>query len=108
MNCSGNVNVFQQAGIGLAAAIDGATDYLGEEQLFNNGNINESGFFISVPNTQNQKNVIDDKGNFTYDYKYGRTEGTFRNTSSGRLSQKSLCRKTLPTGCRNRFLLHTN
>lgn len=50
-------------------------DYLGEEQLFNNGNINESEFYISVPNTQNANNVIDDNGNFTYDYKYGRTEG---------------------------------
>jgi glutamate racemase len=43
--------------------------------MFNSSNINKSEFYISVPNAQNANNVIDNKGNFTYDYKYGRTEG---------------------------------
>jgi glutamate racemase len=50
-------------------------DYLGRENLFNKGSIDESEFYISVPNTENENNVIDETGNFTYDYKYGRSEG---------------------------------
>jgi hypothetical protein len=48
--------------------------YLDEQELFNSGKINESEFYISVPNTQNNNNIIDDNGNFTYEYKYGRNE----------------------------------
>jgi len=48
-------------------------DYLKAESLFNDhGNINESEFYISVPNKANKNNVIDEFGRFTYDYKYGR------------------------------------
>jgi len=48
-------------------------DYLKEEALFNDhGNIEESEFYISVPNKANKNNVIDELGRFTYDYKYGR------------------------------------
>jgi glutamate racemase len=48
-------------------------DYLKAESLFNNeGNINESEFYISVANKANKNNVIDSLGRFTYDYKYGR------------------------------------
>ena len=53
-------------------------DYLGEKKLFNNGSIEDSEFYISVPNTQNGNNVIDASGNFTYDYKYGRSEGSIQ------------------------------
>lgn len=47
-------------------------EYLGEKSLFNNDKIENSEFYISVPNTENQSIVIDDNGRFTYDYKYGR------------------------------------
>lgn len=36
---------------------------------------NDSEFFISVPNTDNTNVQLDAEGRFTYDYKYGRTEG---------------------------------
>jgi hypothetical protein len=52
--------------------------YLSEEKLFNNSSLNESEFYISVPNTKNENNILDDNGNFTYDYKYGRTEGNIQ------------------------------
>lgn len=48
--------------------------YLTLENLFAKNNINESEFFISVPNLTNNKIVMDDNGNFNYDYKYGRNE----------------------------------
>jgi hypothetical protein len=38
--------------------------------------MNESEFYISIPNADNKNNVIDETGNFTYEYKYGRTEGS--------------------------------
>ncbi len=53
-------------------------DYLGERRLFNDGTINDSEFYISVPNTLNENNIIDESGNFTYDYKYGRSEGSIQ------------------------------
>lgn len=34
-----------------------------------------SRFYISVPNNDNKNVIVDDKGRFTYDYKYGRNEG---------------------------------
>lgn len=49
--------------------------YMKEKNLFNpSGDMMNSEFFISVPNTANQNVQIDDKGRFPYDYKYGRTE----------------------------------
>lgn len=48
-------------------------DYLKQEALFNpEGDIKNSEFYISVPNTNNPNTVIDDQGRFPYDYKYGR------------------------------------
>lgn len=50
--------------------------YLKEKKLFNpSGNIKNSEFFISVPNITNGNIDADDNGRFSYDYKYGRTEG---------------------------------
>ena len=48
-------------------------EYLSEEKLFNDGNIEDSEFYISVPNKSNQSVSLDENGNFTYEYKYGRT-----------------------------------
>ena len=48
-------------------------DYLKKEKLFNsNGNINNSEFYISVPNKDNANNKIDNNGRFPYNFKYGR------------------------------------
>ncbi|PRX43798.1 glutamate racemase [Salegentibacter salegens] len=50
--------------------------HLKEEKLFNEkGNINNSEFYISVPNQDNSNNITNEKGDFTYEYKYGRSEG---------------------------------
>ena len=50
--------------------------YMKEKQLFNpEGDIRESEFYISVPNTSNPKVETDAQGRFPYDYKYGRAEG---------------------------------
>jgi len=49
--------------------------YLREQQLFNQSNISHSEFYISIPNVDNPSIQIDQNGNFTYDYKYGRSAG---------------------------------
>ena len=49
--------------------------YLDESQLFNNDDIMNSEFYISVPNSLNSNNIIDENGNFIYEYKYGRDAG---------------------------------
>lgn len=50
--------------------------YLKENNMHNpNGNINQSEFFISVPNVVNQDVKVDANGDFTYEYKYGRKAG---------------------------------
>lgn len=50
--------------------------YMKEKQLFNpGGDMRESEFYISVPNTSNPEVKTDAQGRFPYDYKYGRTEG---------------------------------
>ncbi len=50
--------------------------FLKEEELFNNsGQINNSEFYISIPNRDNTGIQINDNGDFPYDYKYGRNEG---------------------------------
>ena len=49
--------------------------YLEESELFNNGDIKESEFYISTPNLLNKNIMVDDNYNFTYDYKYGRNAG---------------------------------
>lgn len=48
-------------------------NYLLEEKLFNTANIEDSEFYISVPNKMNSSLSLDEYGNFTYDYKYGRS-----------------------------------
>ena len=50
--------------------------YLKEKKLFNpSGDINNSEFYISVPNSANPNIQLDQNGRFPYNYKYGRTEG---------------------------------
>lgn len=50
--------------------------HLKEEKLFNeNGDINNSEFYISVPNRKNPNIIANEKGDFPYEYKYGRSEG---------------------------------
>ncbi|MFC2083925.1 glutamate racemase [Bacteroidota bacterium] len=50
-------------------------EYLHKKNMFNNDNILNSEFYISIPNPSNTNNVFDGKENFTYDYKYGRKAG---------------------------------
>ena len=50
-------------------------EYLGENNLFGNNELNKSEFYISVPNVQDKNIKLDSLGNFTYEYKYGRTAG---------------------------------
>lgn len=50
--------------------------YLHDNRLFNpSGNLTGSEFFISVPNPYNPVVKTDNRGRFTYDYKYGRNAG---------------------------------
>lgn len=50
--------------------------YLAENNLMNPaGQMDQSEFYISVPNLQNPDVQLDDAGRFTYDYKYGRQAG---------------------------------
>jgi len=50
-------------------------EYLGENNLFGDNELNNSEFYISVPNVLNKNVKLDSLGNFTYEYKYGRTTG---------------------------------
>lgn len=52
--------------------------YLNETKLFNNSSIMKSEFYISIPNSKNSNNKIDESGNFTYEYKYGRDAGNIQ------------------------------
>jgi len=49
--------------------------YLNENNLFNTSNIENSEFYISVPNLENKNNKMKDDFNFTYEYKYSRNSG---------------------------------
>jgi glutamate racemase len=49
--------------------------YLDEQNLFDNGNIANSQFYISVPNLSNKNIQLENTLNFTYKYKYGRNAG---------------------------------
>jgi len=53
-------------------------DYLRETQLLNNSEIDQSEFYISIPNVPSPNVLLDVAGNFTYEYKYGRTPGIIR------------------------------
>ncbi|RLD21483.1 MAG: Asp/Glu/hydantoin racemase [Bacteroidetes bacterium] len=50
--------------------------YLAENDLWGNDKNENSEFYISVPNSLLDENEINDKGEFPYDYKYGRTENS--------------------------------
>lgn len=53
--------------------------YMKAKNLFNpSGDMQNSEFYISVPNSENDDVKLDDKGRFPYDYKYGRTEGNIQ------------------------------
>ncbi len=60
-------------------AVDTAKElykYLKKESLFDpSGNMNESEFYISIPNKDNRNNIIDANRRFPYNYKYGRDAG---------------------------------
>jgi glutamate racemase len=50
--------------------------YLNEASLLNeSGDIKDSEFYISVANTENPKVIVNENGNFPYEYKYGRIAG---------------------------------
>lgn len=50
--------------------------HLKKEKLFNKkGDISNSEFYISVPNKDNPNIKLNEKGDFPYEYKYGRSEG---------------------------------
>ena len=50
-------------------------EYLSKNNLFGDETLDKSEFYISVPNVLNKKVKLDSLGNFTYEYKYGRTAG---------------------------------
>ncbi len=50
--------------------------YLKENDLWGSDKNENSRFFISVPNVLLGENVIDEKGEFPYNYKYGRNENS--------------------------------
>ena len=51
-------------------------EYLKDSSLLNeSGNINDSEFYISVANTSNPAVIVNENGNFPYEYKYGRKAG---------------------------------
>ncbi len=51
-------------------------EYLEQADFFNpNGDINQSEFYISVPNSDNPNVIVDGEGRFPYAYKYGRDAG---------------------------------
>lgn len=58
----------------VTAAIE-LYEHLNTNDMFNDSDISKSEFFISIPNIHNLNIVTDNKGNFTYDYKYGRSAG---------------------------------
>ena len=53
-------------------------EFLKENDLFNNDNIDKSEFYISVPNVLNENVELDSLRNFTYEYKYGRDAGNIQ------------------------------
>lgn len=53
-------------------------EYLAENDLFNNSSMDNSEFYISVPNVLNENTVTDSSGNFTYSFKYGRDAGNIQ------------------------------
>ena len=48
-------------------------EFLKEQEMFSDGDIFESEFYISVPNIKNPNVSKDMNGNFPYNYKYGRS-----------------------------------
>ncbi len=53
-------------------------EYLKSNDLFGKNKLSNSEFYISVPNTLNRDVKLDSLGNFTYEYKYGRTAGNIQ------------------------------
>lgn len=79
--------------------------YLSENNLLNTGgDMADSEFYISVPNPNNADVLLDDEGQFTYDYKYGRRAGEVQEYvrvvpfSTGNIPQETILRlkSTIP------------
>lgn len=49
--------------------------YLAKKEMLNERPVPKSSFYLSVPNVLNKLNVLDNAGEFTYEYKYGRNTG---------------------------------
>jgi hypothetical protein len=50
-------------------------EYLSVNNLFGDNELNNSEFYISVPNVLNKNVKLDSPNNFTYEFKYGRSAG---------------------------------
>jgi len=75
-------------------------DYLNEKEMFNqHGRLQDSEFYISVPNQDNPQNVIAEDGRFTYDYKYGRDQGQLQEY----VKRVPFSRKNISTPILDRF-----
>jgi len=73
--------------------------YLDKNHLFNNGNLSNSQFFISVPNLSNKNIRLKDSLNFTYAYKYGRKAGEIQQY----VKRVPFSKRNLPPELRNRL-----
>ncbi len=88
--------------------------YLRQNDLFNDGSIENSEFYLSVPNLTNKNNQLKDKQNFTYEYKYGRTQGEIQeyvrrvpfsdSTISKELTERLKVQIPLTYGLINKFI----
>jgi len=71
-------------------------EYLVSNNLFNRqGNINDSQFYISVPDSRNGDIMTDSLGRLTFDYKYSRDEGHFYDTKQVPVSRLNTSNETL-------------
>ena len=46
--------------------------------MYNQSELEKSEFYISVANILNKNNIVNEAGNFPYDYKYGREAGNIQ------------------------------
>lgn len=53
-------------------------EYISQNELFGENKLSNSEFYISVPNVLNSDVKLDSLGNFTYEYKYGRSAGNIQ------------------------------
>jgi hypothetical protein len=74
-------------------------EHLKAQNLFNQGDIKKSEFYISVPNTLNRTNQLNEEGNFPYEYKYGRNAGNIQEY----VKRVPFCRTTVSDDVLNRL-----